>query len=126
MRRTPEQWLEIVSRDFGGTPVATAGVTMARCDADGDAPWFRLGVARNWTRIDDTPDTARLAVEIASYLQDFAMDELHRPWPEVQVAGATVVLEPRLDAGGAPVWSAHGVEVAFGALHGVRSPQAGP
>lgn len=59
--------------------------------------------------LDDVPDsTGALAVEMASMLQDWVIDDLHRPWPEVTVGGQYGVLEPRVGADGAAEWAEHG------------------
>jgi len=66
-----------------------------------------------------------IAVEVASQLQDDAMDQLGAPWPSLIVPeGVTAVLEPRLSADGVAVWAAKAgyrcpigrLQAVFGAL----------
>jgi hypothetical protein len=136
---TVDDWLDLVLRDFRGTPIADAHVAVIDFDPTRtaelvdvvpdatawtipDAPTqhrLLLRVGGNVTSLDgleDAPSAA--AVEIASYLQDVVMDELNRPWPDtVGPDGRDTVLEPRLGSAGTPEWAGRGVVCRFGELH---------
>ncbi len=67
-----------------------------------------------------------IAVEVASQLQDDAMDQLGAPWPSLIVPdGITAVLEPQLSSDGVAVWATKAgyscpigrLQAVFGALH---------
>lgn len=136
--RTIADWMEVVLIDFYDTPVADVEVRIiefdpARLDEpagtlpdattwiSADDPTARrllLRVGANVTSLDELADApAATAVEVASYLQDFVMDELNRPWPEIRTPdGRTAVLEPRLGQAGRPEWAGRGVVCEFGGL----------
>lgn len=80
-------------------------------------------------RIDGRLGDEEIAVEIASRLQDDAMDRLGAPWPCLALPGGTdAVLEPRLTSDGFAVWTAKAgyrcpigqLQAVFGALHMIR------
>lgn len=120
--------LSLVRRDFAGTAAADPAMRLidfdpAHLDLVADllpdpASWvdpaypnahrlflLALGGIRSF---DDVPDsTGALAVEMASMLQDWVIDDLYRPWPEVTVGGRYAVLEPRVGADGAAEWAEH-------------------
>lgn len=135
---TLDDWLSLLQRDFEATPAGSVGFQLIRFDPANPQEYrhiipdieswaipgspterrFLLRVARNVTSIDDADqDPAKAAVDIASYLQDFVMDELNRPWPSIRVNNdVDVVLEPRLDDSGAPSWAGKGMACHFGEL----------
>jgi hypothetical protein len=136
--RSVHDWLASILRDFSSTAVDTADVRLINLaevagggtvdfpdvaswvdPADPDSPGLLLVVGRNATVIAGSKEGSAeaAAVEIASYLQDIVMDDLNQPWPQVQLQGGTIVLEPRLDDSGVPVWAGRGVICAFGELH---------
>jgi hypothetical protein len=130
--------MEVVLIDFDDTPVADVDVRIINFDAarlgelaetlpdasmwiPADEPTAKrllLQVGANVTSLDEFADApATVAVEAASYLQDFVMDQLNRPWPEIRAPdGQSAVLEPRLGPEGAPEWAGRGVVCAFGSL----------
>lgn len=137
-----DEWLSVVLSDFGGTPVADADVALIDfdpmrlpefADVPDAASWtvpgapsqhrLLLRVDQNVTSLDElagSPPAA--AVEIASYLQDYAMDALNRPWPQASGPdGSTTVLEPRLRSDGTPEWAGRGVTCRFGELPALLS-----
>lgn len=131
MTESPEMVLAVVLRDFAGTPAASADIRLIDFDParfadfatvlaepeswiDPAAPTERrllLTVVHNVTAIEPVDDIARIAVEIASVLQDFVIDETNRPWPEATLGGRTTVLEPGLAPDGLPCWAARGAVV---------------
>jgi hypothetical protein len=123
-------WLHAVLADFVGTPVDDADVRLVDLDPAGrgdpadvipdietwvtpskpNAHRILLKVAGNVRSVEyliDNPPV--LAVEIASTLQEFVMDETGGPWPEVTVDGRQVVLDPRVSPDGTPSWEGRGV-----------------
>lgn len=62
----------------------------------------------------DSPD--RLAVGIASVLQDLVVDRLGRGWPEVYLEGRFLALLQPAVSGGLPMWVGGKVSCAFGGL----------
>lgn len=136
--RTIEDWMEVVLIDFDGTPVADVDVRIidfdpARLDElaetlpdasmwiSSDEPTARrllLQVGTNVTSLDEIADApTTVAVEVASHLQDFVMDQINRPWPEIRASdGRSAVLEPRLGPEGLPEWAGRDVVCAFGRL----------
>jgi hypothetical protein len=138
MSRSIDDWLTSILQDFSSTAVAAADVRLINLaeltgggtvdfpdaaswvdPADPDSPGLLLVVGSNATSIAGPKEVSAeaAAVEIASYLQDIVMDDLNRPWPQVQLRGSMIVLEPRLDDSGVPVWAGRGVMCAFGELH---------
>jgi hypothetical protein len=137
-RRAVDDWLVRILRDFSSTAVAAMDVRLidlaevaggATVDipdvgswidpADPDSSGLLLVVGRNATVIAGPKEgaAAAAAVEIASYLQDFVMDDLNRPWPQIEQQGRVVVLEPELDDSGRPVWVGRGLIRPVGELH---------
>jgi hypothetical protein len=136
--RSIDDWLASILRDFSSTVVEAANVRLinlaevagsATVDVpdvgswvdpdDPDSPSLLLVVGRNVTAIAGSKEGSAeaAAVEIASYLQDIVMDDLNRPWPQIQRQGSLVVLEPKLDDSGMPVWAGRGLARAFGELY---------
>ena len=136
--RSVDDWLSSILRDFSSTVVETVNVRLinlaevaggATVDFpdvgswvdpdDPDSPGLILVVGKNATAIAGLKEGSAeaAAVEIASYLQDIVMDDLNRPWPQIQLQGSAVVLEPKLDDSGIPVWAGHGLICAFGELY---------
>ena len=132
-----DEWLGVVLDDFRGTPVDAADVKLidfdpARLPEFAEVPdaasWavpgapsqhrLLLRVDQNVTSLDELAGSPlAAAVEIASYLQDFAMDALNRPWPQAaDPDGGTTVLEPRLRSDGTPEWAGRGITCRFGEL----------
>jgi hypothetical protein len=137
-RRSVDDWLTRILRDFSSTAVDATNVRLinlaevaegATVDipdigswtdpADPDSAGLLLVVGRNATAIagPSKGSAAAAAVEIASYLQDFVMDDLNQPWPQIEHLGNTIVLEPKLDDSGMPVWTGRGIIRPFGELH---------
>jgi hypothetical protein len=80
-------------------------------------------------RVDGDLDDEQAAVEVASHLQDDAIDRLGAPWPTLLLPdGREAVLEPRLSSDGVGVWSAKAgyrcpigqLQAVFGALQMIR------
>jgi hypothetical protein len=124
-------WLPVILADFAGTPVADVDVRLIEVDSahPGEFAWLiresagrprhlMLKVDGGLTGLDWLAlDSEGLAVEIASALQDYVMDNLNTTWPEVIADGRLAVLEPRLGPDGMPRWEGRGVEPCpFGQL----------
>jgi hypothetical protein len=80
-------------------------------------------------RVDGDLDEEQAAVEVASRLQDDAIDRLGAPWPTLVLPGGReAVLEPRLSSDGAGVWATKAgyrcpigqLQAVFGALHLIK------
>jgi|SRR4051812_44996300 alpha-beta hydrolase superfamily lysophospholipase len=80
-------------------------------------------------RVDGDLDEEQAAVEVASRLQDDAIDQLGAPWPTLVLPGGReAVLEPRLSSDGAGVWATKAgyrcpigqLQAVFGALHLIK------
>jgi hypothetical protein len=122
--RAYDQWLEVVLRDFAGTPAGDVDVRVIEFDprhlrdmamlisdpdswVDPDDPNARrllLKIADNVTSLDEAADPRGVAVQIASLLQDFVIDETGRPWPEVIIDGAPAVVDAGRNPDGVPSW----------------------
>jgi hypothetical protein len=112
--------LGIVLRDFAGTPVESVTTMLVLADparpeefasldpllsqsADPQEPCLLLRVAENVTTRGADLDEQEILVDLASYLQDYVMDQWNRPWPETG-HDAPRVLEPFLGPGRTAVW----------------------
>jgi hypothetical protein len=80
-------------------------------------------------RLDGDLDDEQAAVEVASRLQDDAIDQLGAPWPTLVLSGGReAVLEPRLSPDGVGVWTTKAgyscpvgrLQAVFGALHMIK------
>ena len=117
--------LDTVLRDFVDTPAAQARPALVALDPDRlDAARAAIEAPESWLDADDpgrhrlllrvggsvssleeaADDPAGLAAAVASTLQDYVIDELGRPWPEVEIDGRPAVLEPRVGTDGAAEW----------------------
>lgn len=112
--------LDTVLRDFAGTPVAEVPTALVLADparpqeiealdavmqgcADPDEPTLLLRVENNVTTRDVDLDDQQILVAMASYLQDYVMDQWNRPWPETGHDHPRV-LEPFLAPDHTAVW----------------------
>jgi hypothetical protein len=106
--------------DFAGTPVESVTTMLVLADparpeefasldpvlsqsADPDEPRLLLRVAENVTTRGPDLDEQEILVDLASYLQDYVMDQWNRPWPETG-HDAPRVLEPFLGPDRTAVW----------------------
>jgi hypothetical protein len=80
-------------------------------------------------RVDGDLDAEQAAVEVASRLQDDAIDQLGAPWPTLVLPdGREVVLEPELSPHRVAVWTTRTgyscpvgeLQAVFGALHMIK------
>jgi hypothetical protein len=125
--------LEVVLRDFIGTPTDDADVSLVVLDPQqidaarqlvhDPASWISpdkpndcrllLKISKNTTALETDMDNEKLLVELASLLQDYVMDERNQTWPDVQSEGKVYVLEPFLDDAGRAVWGIPKVGTRF-------------
>ncbi len=139
---TRQGWDRILASalvDFSGTPVDTVDVRLMELDPDNldeesatiiedlcgwvdpDAPGrhrLLLKIDNNVASVEPMDNVATLTVDVLSHLQDFVMDELGAPWPEVENSDQTTsVLEPTLDIRGRPGWKGkYGIVCLVGEL----------
>jgi hypothetical protein len=123
-------WLTRIRSDFASTPAARIDVRLLAFDpaqpeevalflpdadewVDSEHPLLHrllLQIASSVTSVDELAgDPSAVAVAIASHLQDYVMDQLGRPWPEVMLRGRATVLEPRLGRNRLPRWEGRGI-----------------